>query len=368
MRKSSLLLFGTAFVSSLSGCMSVIFPAHSNSHELKDEHVVVHLLSTQYADRLVQISDLHGKTQNATTDEARAALAWHQGAPELTPAEAAVKDAYTLYRKRESLRAAALPAFAAALVGPAAGAVVRAGLDFVKGQLAAEAQLYEAQFGLRIAGDRFWTVKPNEPTQVAPTYWGFEVVRTIKGHDRDDPAFRLICGMSYSADCAFFSVFPISLRDTNAKAKVLSDEAWSYYALAWKPFMHGGHEIDVDVDVEMTAIWRDDKGASHVESVCAFDMPFGAYDLDTCPTKVFLDKTSGEAEQVFGWYPGIPRSYSPNSKTADGVGTFWLKVQVTERDRTNVKRELERGAKLVADNEDKIIDRVVSAVKQKVGP
>jgi hypothetical protein len=248
--------------------------------------------------------------------------------------------------------------------------VVSAASNAGKAQLADEASLYEAQFGKRIAADRFWTIDPADATKqkVAPTYWGFEVLRTIEGHDETNPAFRLICGMSYSEDNAFFSIFPVSLVDTNTKAKVLSDEGWSYYAFAWKPFIHSGHEIDLDVDVEITSAWRDEKGATRIESVCAFPMPFGAYDIDACNTKFFIDQNTGEAEQIYGWYPGIQRSYSLGTKSYDGVGTFWLKVQVTERDKSNIKKQLELGAKLVADNEDKIIERIVKTVKEKAGP
>jgi esterase/lipase superfamily enzyme len=119
-------VFGT------SGCMSVIFPPHSNSHEVKDEHVTVRMLSKKVAEDLVQIADLKGDPKNAVNATQQAALKAHRGDATLNAHEAAVLEAYQLYQKKESLRPAALPAFALALLGPAAGALTKAGLDFVK--------------------------------------------------------------------------------------------------------------------------------------------------------------------------------------------------------------------------------------------
>lgn len=315
MQKSFVLsVLACGLTAALAGGCQVFLPAHSKSHDIEGESVEVHMLD-------------HETMMAMYGDQYDAAF----GGKKVVP-----------------------PAVAAA-----ATALIGFAVDFTKKQIEEEASLYEAQWGKKAAFDHFWS--PDGKQQ----YYGFEVIRGTRknplrklGEKQDTAAFHLVCGIAPSADGQMFQVAPLQLTINSVKAKVLSDQ-WlrTFYTVLWKPLLRTGHEVDVSADVEITAIWRDKNQTAHLEQLATFTVAVPAFDLNANNT---LDAGDGLHSSPVGWFPGIPRSVYNNNdgKEIEGLGTFWVKATVTERDPSNAKKYLEQAADLVGKQKDTIVQIV----------
>lgn len=228
-------------------------------------------------------------------------------------------------------------------------------VDFAKTQIEEEAEHYVAQFSATLAADEFWKVKEDKDGKYwVQNYEGFELTRVTKATSADKPAFRLVCVLKPSKDNRAFLVEPVYLKVERAKAKVLSFRYWS---LLWGWLLRTGNEVEAEVDVEANALWVDDEQAAHVDKIAAFGFK-KRYDLSS--EKAL---TASDLNLKAGWFPGIPQSLYPdvNGNLLRGFGTFWIRINVTERDPSQAKKYLERMARTLEEKKPQII----GVVKEK---
>ncbi len=177
-------------------------------------------------------------------------------------------------------------------------------------------------------------------------YSGF-IYRRLIGNET---AFQLRCDFQRSTDGSVFLIVPASIEFKSAKAKVLK---LSYCPLhAWSWFADVGNDVEVDVHIAMDAIWIDEKQKPHVQAIGAFDLTKLRFNLNNPET------WHGSDRQARGWFPSVPRSHIAGGKEPSGTGTFWLEVQVTERDPSSGKNRLEKAATLVRDSRDDLVQAV----------
>jgi hypothetical protein len=115
--------------------------------------------------------------------------------------------------------------------------------------------------------------------------------------------------------------------------------------------------VDIRIDVEIAAIHVDEKEAVKTTKVLSAPIIRNGYDIDSPKALDHGDL----ADQQIGWFPGVPRSHLGGGGRS--VGTFTLKVMVTERDPSNAPRILEYAAKQLEENEKSIVDRVREAIE-----
>jgi hypothetical protein len=190
------------------------------------------------------------------------------------------------------------------------------------------------------------------------TYSGFTYRRWVG----NEIAFELTCDFHRSDDRSVFLVAPTRVMLTSSKAKVLD---FSYCPLhAWSWFADVGDEVEVDIHIAIDALWIDEKQKPHMQAIGAFDLTKLRFDLTNPARWNEEEKTwegavwSGSEKQARGWFPSVPRSHIAGGKEPTGTGTFWIEVQVTERDPSSGKNRIERAAKLVRDNRDDLVDAV----------
>jgi len=284
-----------------------------------------------------------------------------------------------------------------AILSGAAAMIVGYAVKYAQKELSKEATLYEAQFSQAAAKDGFWQQSPAVKTftttsqkaiatfndkwngetwteqsrsrtrtetqevvkspslAVTQSYYGIRVARRVGGGDWSTkaPAFELVYGLHPSVDQQMFQVVPLELRIERAKAKVLSDK-WFTWILPWAWFSKlirvPGHEIGIDIALQIDAYWRDAAQVQQIQTVAALETKISAYDLDRKPT---LRAGSGLPENGPGWLVGVPVSHGPDG-TPVGLGTFVVKATITERDTSNAKQYLEDAAQLIGANEEGI--------------
>lgn len=256
------------------------------------------------------------------------------------------------------------PAGAAAAV-PAAAVALAVGLaaDFVKARLEEEATHYEAQYGQRVAQDAFWrTERVGSNTCYVQNYVGFEVRRDTEQHPSSAPAFKMVFQFLPSADHQVLLVKPVYAKLESSKAKILDWRWWSLPSWFLPLFRSTGHEVSVDVAVDLDAIWINPAQEAKVQKLGTFTVGLGNYDLDEAadpniPGPAPVDP-SRLATQQAGWLPAVPISTRALGRQSGFAGTFWVKVLVTERDPGNAKRFLEKAAEEVGARRETIIELV----------
>lgn len=316
------------------------------------------------------------------------------------------------------------------LVALAASAAVGFAVDYVQQQLKQEADLYQAQFGNTLADDQFWMLtqqgnagkmttytthqqthsvvarlETNTPiatgvgiatkletdmissldatNEVSKTfesyqqrYFGFQVTRKVK----DDPmAFNLVCGIAPTHDQQLFRVAPLYFQTRKAKAKVLSDQWWT-----WPMFWTWGgkltktpeHHLNTKVDIEMDGYWKDKDQTMKINKLAILSLKFDGYDISSqkqnaaAPTEKAppaqpnpIRAKDGTIKQaVSGFLVSVPVSLDPEGKPItsgeklDALGTFTVKATVTESDASNAKQDLEQAAKWVSEQKPAILN------------
>jgi hypothetical protein len=280
---------------------------------------------------------------------------------------------------------------ARALGGSAAALVAGLAVDAVSTGLEREASRYEAQFAIEASFDQFWIGAPGEPEPyVAPCpgqapaargaalgggsaatgaiaglraqgpvpgelllqqrYLGIRLRRWVAGEP--EPVFLLVLGIHPAYDQQMFRVAPLLFRTGGAKAKVLSDERWSWlppFVLA-RLFGSPGHAIDTTVSLELDAYWKDRNQQLKAAKVAAVELAFPQYDIARAP---LLDNPGGGS----GWILAIPVSARPESREL-GRGTFRVRLLVTERDASNAPQLLERAARIVSEQGAALRERI----------
>jgi hypothetical protein len=157
-----------------------------------------------------------------------------------------------------------------------------------------------------------------------------------------------------------FKVVPLSFVARKAKAKVLSDEWFSWVMvlpMAGKLIRDPGHEIDVDFDLEIEGYWKGKDQRLQVAKLAQIKWRFPSYDIAN-PTKLeFGDADAPVPTSASGWLVSVPVSLDTAGKPV-GRGTFSIKATVTERDRSNAKKYLEAGADFLAEQKPKLVERI----------
>lgn len=228
---------------------------------------------------------------------------------------------------------------AAPLVALAVGFAV----DQVKSEIEKEAELYEAQFDATLYDRGFWDVPPDTQTGV-PHFYGFELLRTVRGFDQSDrPAYRLICGIAPAnalpgqgiskTDERIFAVKPLFFQTRAAKAKVL-----------WP-----GRRINSKIDLAFDATWIDRDQNVHQERIATANFEFKNYDLVAAPP------LTTELHALAGWFAGIPISYDSQGNPK-GNGAFKVTAIVTESDQSQAKQTLERISKYLGEKKQTIVN------------
>ena len=332
--KEKIKLLKTAFLAvllfvvlSLQGC-SILLPAHSNSYDVTDEKVTLRMIKKG---GLCTIQNKLNSNASVGSDKVLIGI---NGDACIT------RDEF---------------AFAAPLAVAAAGLA----FDFMQKRIEEEATHYEAQFGDRIAVQRFWTMESNttESTvaiQPQPYYEGFEIIRGTRDHPFKDessrPAFRMIFAFDTSSDGSAFLIRPTYVFHKSAKAKVLSKAS----IVSWfNWFAKATGNVEVKVDIDIDAIWIDEKKKTHFEKIAAFPVSIGAINLSS-PTEF---STKDLSKKIAGWFPGVPCSSKVKMENeGDNCGNFWIKVLVTEKDPSNAKKYLKQSAELVGSKKETIIN------------
>lgn len=378
MRNSVVMIVCVGLAAMVSGC-SVFLPAHSRSNKRGQERVAVRLLT--YGDLANNPEYVKGYEQA------------------FGPGSFPEKDACVPHLQAEAVPAAAL-----------ASVAVGFAVDFIKKKLEEEATLYEAQFSGTAVDDRFWckaeatdaastkrvvtTTRREKASSSAPwvlkppitevaeetllsstsatwaqRYYGFEVVRSVEcdwlnrtgdsGCRRN--ASRLAFAIKPSADRQLLRLAPMYYQADFVKAKVLSDQWFSWLVLpVFGKFVKiPGHYADVDINVELTGYWKSPDQTLQTTPVAAFSTSVNGYDLDTAPP---LHPGDGLGPASGGWLLTVPVSYGPDGSPAVGkageAGAFALRVLVTERDTSNAKQYLTRAAELVGEKKGALVDLV----------
>ena len=320
---------GAFLILNLQGC-SIILPSHNNSYDITDEKVTLRMIKKG------GLCDIQKELNPNSTKE--------------NPGSILIGSNGNACASRNEF----------AFLAPIAAAGVGLAVDFVKKQIQDEATHYEAQFGDRIPGQRFWTV--DAAKNVKPYYDGFEIIRETSDHKLSEsakPAFRMIFAFDTSSDGAFFLIKPTYFFDKSAKAKVLSKASIASW-FDWFTKATGG--VDVKIDIDIDAIWTDEKKQTHNEKIAAFPISIGTINLDSQKELSASDLVSKQG----GWFPGVPCS-STSKMDYEGkeCGEFWIKVLVTEKDPSNAKKYLEQAAELVGSKKETVVNLVTSNLNGK---
>lgn len=348
----------------VTGC-SVFLPAHGNSQKSRDERVTIEMLTL---DEMKKGEYKAGENTIHFKDLYLAAFG-----VDLEPAVGA----------KFAPLAAAVP-FVAGLA-----------IDAVVSQLQAEATLYEAQFGDTKAFSGFW-IATSEKTEVRSEtiedvfrrkdqskdfelqtstktvtvredlpelqqhHYGLKIARKIIEGGQETDAFVLVVGIAPSPDGQMFQLAPLLFWAPKVKAKVLSDEYWTWLPpmLLGKLIRKPGHHVDTTVNIQIDAYWRGADQQLHTATLAAIPMSFASYSIDDPKPLKTPWKRGGS-----GWLLAVPVSYGPDGKIAkprqdDEYGTFSVKVLVTERDQSNAKRFLEQGATYLKEHKADIIKQI----------
>ena len=247
-----------------------------------------------------------------------------------------------------------LPTEEQSAAGPLA-VVAGFAIDSVKSWLDEQAQLYEAQFEVKSAFDDFWVGDK-------PQYVGLCVERST-ARDPAKPAFTLVCTMAPTKDSQLLTIQPVYLAVQRAKAKVLYFDASKWWSAPWIWYFDTGDKVDVDVNLEIGAAWRDQSGTFNDTKIASASFSAAGLVLGTA-------RREFEPKVIAGWMPGVPRSQDGKG-AAKGSGNFWIHAVVTERDPSNAKKDIEKASHYLESNRDSLISHVAgdhASSSQNGGP
>jgi hypothetical protein len=383
MKRSFLFL---ALLAATPGCNAVL-PPHSRSYDVAGEKCSIELLTHK---ELVQ------RLQELGVEKIPPSFVLEL--PTVTDVDAAAE--------REGA-GRALPAAAAAIAAPLIGYAV----DFVKSGLEAEAARYEASWSTTAAAD-FWL--PSALAQVdAPGYWtyrgdppqavplrpkfvmgnnpallerkadgtldvvdpreveakrttatwvpavrqqysGFQITRKtarFPGKNERDAAFTAVFLLKPSASGPDVYVMPLYAKSGSAKCKVLTTSYWPWALATW--FAKTSDDVGVTFDFDIDGATSKD-GQGVTQRIASFQWSLGNRDLN----------------RPEAWAPD-----DPEKPVAIGtfrppltMSSFTIKAVCNERDPSNAKQWIEKGAQAVGDNRQKLIDAVLKWLEERDKP
>jgi hypothetical protein len=222
-------------------------------------------------------------------------------------------------------------AFAAAAAAAAADFVV----SEIQTEIKTEAARYEYQFTGTGYVDNYWSGKDYQ-------YEGFEVSR---GTGDDPNAFRLIVALVPIAQGRLLRVCPMFLETNHSGAKV--------------PFWSDG--VSTDIVITDNSTWIDKDNALKQQQVGNLTYSFGVHKFKVA--QEWWTKNSDKL--IIGVVGAPPLSVAVPATTSSKAGgdnsvpvvydtdggIIQLAVQVTEKDPTNAKQDLENVSKIVQDHQ-----------------
>lgn len=222
--------------------------------------------------------------------------------------------------------------------------VAGAAIDLISQGLEQEATRYEAQFGGSTVQSGFWKTPP-DGTSGVPNYWGFEVTRrTEPNGDYDGVAATFVYLFIPSPDAGepLFLIHPFFSRVVHTKAKLAP----------------GAGSATVISDMSMSSVWVDKSRHAVSDTVAVARFERGGV-VPGEPGEFNIDPST----QAAGWFVGVPVSVDKNGQPT-GRGVFRLTVNVTERDETKAKANIERVGRFLNDNKDKAVQVVTDHLGQ----
>ena len=242
----------------------------------------------------------------------------------------------------------------------AVGAIVGLTVDLVKGWVESESKKFERQYGQMDYRADFWSIKAtNGEPMFTPNYAGFTFQRFTKEYPQggtDGPAMRFICEFEQPKKSRLFLIKPVTFQLNQAKAKIVN----------------GDGAVDLTLNVAVDAMWVDASQIGHQERIAFSTFEIKNYKLPKGNTPATAKTDFGQ--QRAGWFPGVPISPNAGGKfpwqtstnanvTEYFDGCFKVSVLVTERDPSGVKEDLEKAAKFIGEQKEKIVGNAKKAVE-----
>lgn len=246
--------------------------------------------------------------------------------------------------------------FPAAALAPLIPVVAGFAIDKAADALETEAERYSASYSAKASGELYWHTphKAGNAWSADIKLCGFQLVRTVG----DEPASRFVFDVVPAAAGDAFEVTLAEYEIQKAKAKVFDARASSHPVsrVLLVGFFHdlgnlfgfsdyGDASLDANLKVEIEAVWVDNKGKYHTETIST---------LNRTITDINLDEPMAGTGESWGWLPPVPVSYLNGSPW--GRGNFNLRVTVVEAD--DFGELVAKAAEKLRDNKEVIVERV----------
>jgi len=277
----------------------------------------------------------------------------------------------------------------AALAVPLTTAAVGAAVDYVKGQLQQEAQLYDAQFSQKVWLDTV-DLANAEPAEVLLTRWVDSPLLAGKPKDYDSTVVLVsnivttaTVGSTTKMDPAAFAertrnkslAFAYCIQvagsphtATNPPVLIRPEWKWQWLSkakivslrsgnpLSWPLglLLHTDSSVETDVHLTVGSLINTSAGYAKMINVGIDDPIQDPEKFDLSGTKQFTDfKHEGS---VFGWValPSYPQS--------SNLGYLSIQMTVNESDPSNIKKTLQKGADYLDTNKTNIVNKVVGSL------
>ena len=224
----------------------------------------------------------------------------------------------------------------ASLAEPVAAMVLKLGIDFVQGQLEAEASMYTGEFQRRSAFCHFYKYLPlaEKLTIRTTNVGGFEMTRLTEGSwGSEKEAFKLVCAIKPLEENRIYALQPVYYKMSLAKAKVLAYRGWKFWCYPYLWAFGPSDRLNTSVSYKIQSIWIDKDDQSQVKAVANDTFTLDGVKLDgEAPWRSKL-----EARNIRSWFPAPPTSFRQPSSFDTG-GVFWLNVTVTEKDPSHAEK------------------------------
>lgn len=363
-----------------SGC-ALLLPGHTNSNERVGEKVSLEMLkcSDLINDERKIFAKNYYKTFSAdksdNKDIEKKSDDFLKESCSNPSNKRFVKYEYEEECKVDTVEADALP------VAAAASMAIGLATDFIKSKMEEEKTLYTAQYSARLLDDSFWVYKYEGPKsgQDKPkkcktpdgkdglqsikkihyfeaNYIGFRFIRFInnKATTLSDHATIGYYGFKPSSDGNFFEIKPLYFHMNFAKAKILSNQAYTWllpHTLLIKPFKISQNSVDVEIGVDMESYsLNKDLEFDGPKTIAAFKTNISGYNMTDRPE---LDANSLQSDPGWLLAPPTPTDEGEYSY-GKGVGNFKLNIKVTERDTSEATKILEVSDDWVSKGGDKL--------------
>lgn len=344
-----------------SGC-TILLPAHTKSNEKADEKFYISYLNRddycrkgadgiENGEHGIEIKEFWDNYSAAYGADAKAKQCDENNILSLKK-----KVGPCIKKEKEEQNLLVAP-----IVATAAVAAVGLATDYIKGKMEEEKSLYTAQYSAKKNDDGFWTVANKavqkemcfledgrEGTQniivygLSPNYIGFKAARDINKKGTKNAA-EFYYGFKQSSDQRFMQIRPLSVSIPYAKAKVLSNELFTWIPpvpLAMKLFKIPDETIDLELATTMEAYWIGNNSSfDGPKTIASFKTNINGYSMNSTPKLVPKDLNTDA-----GWLLAPPISGDINSyNDRDKIGNTRLTLSVIERDTSEATKIIDTG-------------------------